>query len=193
VLYNTRTGNSSDSLSIHKTFLFPDISKRDITIGYQRQYIISKPCDSCNHSGYWSASPFIEFSTSHFNDTNDNKFRATSAVIGCKFTFQGQIDLGGIKNYGISINPYYNIIDVDSKYSAAYNSAMLEHSMPTTFRTIGLNVVGTISDFQIFANYKYVLNSGVETDKLNSVDLKGGVFTMGVYLSSSIFTVKIPR
>lgn len=192
-LYNTRTGSSSDTESIQKTFLFPDISKRDATIGYEYHMSISHPCDSCNHNGLWFATPFAEVSTSHYSDASNNKFRSLSAIIGCKISYQAVIDLGGAKNFGLSFNPYYNVIDVDSKESLAFNTVLGESNLPTTFRCVGLNVVGTISDFQIFANWKYVLNGPDINRTINSTELKGSNVILGVLLSTNIFTAKIPR
>lgn len=176
--WNTRTGNSADSQVLAKTFLFPEISNRDITIGYKRKYSLTKY--SVNSDFTWV--PYLEFSTSHF-DSGENYFRTYSGAIGCTFDFSATTNNAPI---GLSFTPYFNLLSVDPKYNKAFDSAF--HLNPFIFRTVGLNVVGKVSTFQIFANIKYVFNKNIE-----NIDLKGLNFTIGLLVNTDIWNFNVAK
>ena len=178
--WNTRTGSSSDTQILAKTFLFPEISKRDLTIGYKRGFSLRRNSTSPD----WTFDPYFEVSTSHF-DSGSSLFRVYSGIIGLTFDFSSQ---NGSSNFGLSFTPYYNVLSVDPKYYVTFDSAFHNPKLPPTFHTIGLNVVGSLSSFQIFGNVKYVFNKDI-----SNVDLSGLNVTIGVLVNTNIWKFNVPQ
>jgi hypothetical protein len=185
LMFNTRTGSTADTASLVKTFLFPDIARRDFTIGIE--YISRIGND-------FLFIPFVEFSLNRYkvgNDSMSNSFRTTSAIAGFKLGKSYKVKVGDdIKKFGFSINPYYNIISTDPKFFANYNNMLGETNLPPTFHTIGVNAVLDITHVSLFANMKQVLNT---TTNIANGDLKGFNYVIGTLISTDILKFKLHK
>ena len=197
LMFNPLPANSNDSGSIAKTFLFPELSKKDLVLGFERIFPFcggSALTADNNEFRNTTFSLFTEFSTSHY-DTGISKFRTWSGMVGCKLNFQGSIS--GL-NFGIQAGPYYNLINVEPKYFDARDNALQTpggvNGLPPTIHTIGFNVKASISAFEIFANAKYILSKKIDQDAaITNPDLKGAVFTVGVLINTAIWSFNIPQ
>jgi hypothetical protein len=182
-MFNTRTGSTADTASLVKTFLFPDIARRDFTMGIE---YISKIGND------FFFIPFAEFSLNRYktgNDSISNSFRSTSAIAGFKLGKSYKVKVGDdIKTFGFSINPYYNVISTDPKFFSNYNNMLGETNLPPTFHTLGVNAVLEITHVSLFANMKQVLNT---TTNISNGDLKGFNYVIGTLISTNILKFKL--
>lgn len=185
LMFNTRTGSTADTASLVKTFLFPDIARRDFTIGFE---YVSKIGND------FFFIPFAEFSLNRYkvgNDSISNSFRTTSAIAGFKLGKSYKVKVGDdIKAFGFSINPYYNIISTDPKFFSNYNNMLGETNLPPTFHTLGVNAVLDITHVSLFANMKQVLNN---TNNITNGDLKGFNYVIGTLISTDILKFKLHK
>jgi hypothetical protein len=183
LMFNTRTGSTADTASLVKTFLFPDIARRDFTMGIE---YISKIGND------FFFIPFAEFSLNRYktgNDSISNSFRSTSAIAGFKLGKSYKVKVGDdVKTFGFSINPYYNVISTDPKFFGNYNNMLGENNLPPTFHTLGVNAVLEITHVSLFANMKQVLNT---TTNISNGDLKGFNYVIGTLISTNILKFKL--
>lgn len=168
LLFSTKTATSPDSSTIQKTFMFPDLNKRDFVMGY---YWLLMKKD-------WSVSPLFEFSLNRFSDTAIKKnFVSTNFLLGIKFQKSFDQD-GGITPF-ISFFPYYSLISVDKKYAVDYKKMIGEEEIPTVFHSLGLQVSCQVTKGILFCNMKYILNK--EGD-IKSPELKRFIYTIGTMI-----------
>jgi hypothetical protein len=201
-LFNPVPANSNDSDNISKTFLFPELSKKDFTVGFEKIFPLVRPRDmTLNTTGFRNTtiSCFTELSTSHY-DTGENYFRTWCAMAGAKLSFQGMIS--GL-NFGFQVIPYYSLISVEQKYFNALNLDLISKGtaeldtlphkgIPPATHSVGLNFKASISSFEIFANIKYVLNDKINYNpNITDPDLKNTVITVGLLINPSIWNFNI--
>lgn len=168
LMFSAKTATSPDSSSIQKTFMFPELNKRDFVLGYFWQL----------QKNDWTIAPSFEFSLNKFVDTaNKKSFVSQSFSAGVRiqksFSFEKT-------NSFVSLYPYYSLITVDKKYSTDYQALIGEPSIPSTFHSLGLHVSAQIPNAILFCNMKFILNK--EGD-LQSRDLKRYVYTIGTLLT----------
>ena len=170
VMFNTKSATSPDSSSIQKTFLFPELNKRDFVIGFYRE---------CSKNG-WNIAPLFEFSLNRFNDTSNKK------------TFVSQCFLGGVrmnKSFQLSnpnittflqVLPYFSLINVDPKYSEDFRFLTKEPNNHGTYYSLGLQTSIQAENLILFCNMKYILN---KSNGIQSPDLVRFVYTVGTQLT----------
>jgi hypothetical protein len=202
VYFNPAAAISNDSATMAKTFLFPEISRRLFVIGYERKFPLTRNKNldrttSENQQITWSL--FGEFSTSHF-DTGSHGFYAFNAMAGPKLTLQGSY--AGFP-FGLQIIPYYSLTAVEQKYWIAMDRSLVNPNfdeltnykgVPPTVHAAGINIKGSISSFEVFANYKYILNNDLNNNpNIHNPDLKTTVLTIGVNITPEIWSFSIPQ
>ena len=180
--FNARTSSSSDSSILAKTFLFPDISKRDFVIG---------AFFSFRSMTNWAIEPTVEFSLNQYkktlSDSTTHVFKSESAMLGVKFTKTYFVNIAKDSTVPISFSlyPYYSLISVDPKYSVDYNAILGEKNLPSTFNSVGFEATLQVSKFVIFANMKMVLNN---TNNISNQDLKGFTYVLGTIISADLLS-----
>ena len=170
--FNTRAGNAADSLQLTKLYLFPNISKRDFVIGLYEQFR--------DLENGWSIEPITEFSLNRYKTVKDSitySFTSESALIGCRFSKTQLFGPDAGFQAGFVLFPYYNIINVQPKNYASYNTVINGSSLPPTVHTLGLQAVLQLDKVQIFADMKYILNR--HSDNFDPDDLRGFTYTIG--------------
>jgi hypothetical protein len=168
LIFSAKTASSPDSSSIQKTFMFPELNKRDFVIGYFWQF----------QKNDWTIAPTFEFSLNRFADTSNKKnFVSQSLTAGVRF--QKSLNFQNLKSF-VSLYPYYSLITVDKKYSEDYEDLIKETKIPSTFHSFGLHVSAQFPNAILFCNMKYILNKEGE---LKSRDLKRFIYTIGTLLS----------
>ncbi len=197
MLFNPVSIVSNDSASKPKTFLFPDIGKRDFVVGYERVFPFSGRggLDATNNIiRPLTFSSFAEFSTSHY-DTGVNNFRTYNLVAGLKLTYQNS-ELG--LPFGFQIIPNYSFIYVEpkdwngmdmsllGKPSSAFYS-LSDKGMPPTIHTLGLNFKLSISALEFFANFKYALNRKLSDNDNIPNDFKNTAVVFGMLVNPDIW------
>lgn len=181
--FNTRTGSSADSDQISKTFLFPDISKRDFVIGSYLNFFHAK--------NSWCIDPTIEFSLNRYKITQDsisNGFKSESVLVGIRISKSQLFGKDSSFEAGFVLFPYYNIINVQPKYFTSYNAIIKGNNLPPTIHTIGLQAILQLSKVMLFANMKYILNTG---SNLNVDDLKGFTYTIGTLIGVDLLKFRL--
>ncbi|SEW34349.1 hypothetical protein SAMN05428988_4114 [Chitinophaga sp. YR573] len=183
ILYNARAGNSADTSVVARTFLFPDIGKRDLTLGYE--WLIKLGSGDAP----WRLIPFVEFSFNRniYTPSKDSilKFHSTNFSIGAKIDLRRDFTLGAItKQFGFTFYPYYQLIATEPKDFSIRNEMLGEKALPPTFHTIGFNTSLQVAELGLFANYKQILNN---TENIGNRDLQGGILVVGALISTSIF------
>jgi hypothetical protein len=168
LFFSTRTATSPDSASIQKTFMFPEINKRDFAIGYRWVFMKND----------WALSPEFEFSLNRFNDTAQKaNFVSKSFVFG--FRVQKAFSVPATPAF-LSVFPYYCLLNVDEKYAKDYRVLLGESEMPRTIHSLGLSVSAQTKNSILFCNLRYILN---KNELVKSADLKTFVYTIGTLLS----------
>lgn len=166
-IYNVRTAVSNDTGSIQKSFLFPELNKRDFTLGWYSEF----------RRGRLKISPMAEFSLNKITDSTGTKhFVSNNFVIGAKFEIGAVAD--SINGF-LSIFPYHAIINVDPKYKD-YELILKEAGAHHTFHCLGMNVTAEVNRVLLFCNMKYILNKEKE---IISPDLKRFVYTVGTLVA----------
>ncbi|MBX2906625.1 MAG: hypothetical protein KF744_11340 [Taibaiella sp.] len=170
IMFNAKTASSSDTNSIQRSFLFPELSRRDFVLGYFWQFLKDD----------WSIEPTFEGSLNRYADTsNSQMFRSESFLIGAKFAKSFTLPGLGIVS-GFQLFPYYNIINVDSKYWTDYTAMVGATNSHPTFHNIGMQAVVQVDKAFIFCNMKYVLN---KSDSNLNPDFVRFVYTLGGMVS----------
>lgn len=168
LMFSAKTATSPDSSSIQKTFMFPELNKRDFVLGYFWNFIRED----------WTVAPTFEFSLNRFVDTAIKKsFVSQSFNLGCRV--QKSFVMGKQQSF-VSLYPYYSLITVDKKYATDYKLLIGEPTIPSTFHSVGLHISAQIPNAILFCNMKYILNK--EGD-LQSRDLKRYIYTIGTLLA----------
>lgn len=181
-LFNARAGNTSDTSVVARTFLFPDIGKRDFTLGYEM--LIYK-----EEASPFRFIPFCEFSWSRNVFTKadtTNSFHSLNFLLGAKLSLSTTFKVGNDveKPFNFIFYPYYQLITVDPKDFALRNEMLREYNLPPTFHTLGFYASLQVAELALFANYKQILNG---TDGINNRDLKGGTLVIGALIATEIF------
>jgi len=170
VMFNTKTATSPDSSSIQKTFLFPELNKRDFVLGYYSETIKND----------WSYGPVAEFSMNRFVDTSDNKtFVSQCFLAGWKVSKAFKITSPNL-NVFLQFFPYYSVINVDPKFSKDYTGLLKEENIHATYHSIGLQTSVQIDNAVLFCNMKYILN---KARGIQSPDLVRFIYTIGTSVS----------
>jgi len=188
-MYNAHAANSSDTSLLQKTFLFPEIGKRLLVIGYAWVSTVPNSC--------FQIVPFGEVSYNKITSSNDSSaFYSISPTLGCRFELHNDnVRFGDTSApFILSFVPYYNLISTDPKYFSAtnnvYNEILNDKHLPPTFHSVGLTTSLQLSNFQIFANVKYVMNtksdSSINSIGSNNVDLKGLGIIIGAVINTDI-------
>lgn len=168
LIFSSKTATSPDSTSIQKTFMFPELNKRDFVFGYYWQFLKND----------WTIAPSFEFSLNRFTDTaSEKKFISQSFNLGVRF--QKSFSFENVNSF-ISLHPYYSLITVDKKYSVDYQQLIGEEKIPSTFHSIGLNISTQLPHAIMFCNMKYILN---KEEQLKSNDLKTFIYTIGTLIN----------
>lgn len=168
LMFSAKTATSPDSSSLQKTFMFPELNKRDFVMGWH--------CDFIKNG--WSLAPNFEFSFNRFSDTSlKRNFVSQSFILG--FRIQKEFESTPIKTF-LSVFPYYSLITVDKKYAVDYRKLIGEDKIDRTFNSLGLNVSAQTTNGILFCNMKYILNKG---KNVSSTDLKTFIYTIGTLLS----------
>jgi hypothetical protein len=168
LMFSAKTATSPDSSSIQKTFMFPELNKRDFVFGYFSEF----------QKNDWTIAPTFEFSLNKFVDTaNKKSFVSQSFNLGCRI--QKSFSFNNVNSF-VSLYPYYSLITVDKKYATDYQVLIGEPKIPSTFHSIGLHVSAQIPNAILFCNMKYILN---KEGHLQSRDLKRYIYTIGTLLS----------
>lgn len=201
MLFNPASAVSNDSLSVAKTYLFPEISKRDFVLGYERvfPFALRNRLDHTNNEARPTTfSFFSEFSTSHY-DTGNSAFRNYNVTTGFKVTYRNEnAGLG----FGIQIIPYYSFIGSERKDWNNRNQSILglnstaldtlQHKgIPPTVHAFGVNCKGSISSFEVFANFKYILNADINLNKtieMANPSFQTTLLTIGVVINPDIWS-----
>ncbi len=175
--FNTRTAFSDDTALLVKTFLFPELNKRDFIIGFFT--------NSLNNATGWETSFLAEFSLNkHFIDKRSSMFNSTSIKFGMekKKTFTNQ------NNIWISFSPYVNIIHVDEKNEQTYNALFKETNLPSTYVANGIIITLGSPTTNLFCDIKYVgnMNAGISNN-----DLKGMVYTIGIKSALNLTFIRL--
>ena len=171
IMFNTRTGTSSDSEILVRTFLFPELHKRDFVIGYFWHL----------EKNDFGIEPLFEASLSRYSDSAKTKmFRTESFILGTKFYKRFAIPVNkDTVNAVVQLFPFYNLINVDPKYFTDYEQLMSpsgKDNLHPTYHSVGMQAMVQIDNIMLFCNMKYVLNKGRDID---NPDLKRFVYTIG--------------
>jgi hypothetical protein len=168
LIFSSKTATSPDSSSIQKTFMFPELNKRDFVLGYFWGF----------EKNDWTIAPTFEFSLNRFIDTGNTKiFISQSFTAGVKVQ-KALIDEK--VNSFVAFYPYYSLITVDRKYATDYQDLTKEVKIPSTFHSLGLHISAQVPNGILFCNMKYILNKEGE---LKSPDLKRYIYTIGTLLA----------
>jgi hypothetical protein len=168
-MFSARTATSPDSSSIQKTFMFPELNKRDFVLGYFFEKI----------SGDWSFAPTFEFSFNKFSDTSNSKnFVSQSFITGLRI--QKALTTTSTINSFVALYPYYSLITVEKKYSIDYRDLIGEPQMPSTFHSFGLHVSAQATNAILFCNMKYIFG---RSSIIKSPDLKTFIYTIGTQVA----------
>jgi hypothetical protein len=168
LLFSTKTATSPDSSSVQKTFMFPELNKRDFVLGYYWEFL----------KNHWTVAPTFEFSLNRFVDTaNQKSFVSQSFNTGIRI--QKSFSFEKVNSF-VSLYPYYSLITVDKKYAQDYQFLIGEPSIPSTFHSVGLHISAQVPNAILFCNMKFILNN--EGD-LKSRDLKRYIYTIGTLLN----------
>lgn len=168
LLFGLKSASSSDSASLQKTFLFPELNKRDFVLGYFMNF----------QKNDWTIAPTFEFSINRLTDSANTKtFVSQGFSIGVKI--QKELTDGNLRSF-LAFYPYYSLITVDKKYFDDYKALTKEPDIPSTFHAIGLHVSGQLTNGILFCNMKYILN---KEGAIKSADLKRFVYTVGTLLN----------
>lgn len=176
--YRTRTALGSDTNTLAKTFLFPQMNKQDYVFGFYNQV-------SRNNWDFWL--PIFEISLNRYSDKeNKNYFTSEAAMFGIRAHKNFSTATTG--GSWVMFMPYYKIINVDPKHRSSYNLLLGETSLPLTFHTVGLEMAFGPQNAAFFCNMNYILNK----DKgIKNPELIRFVYTVGVraLLSSNRFQI----
>jgi len=168
---NTRSISSIDSSNIIKTFLFPEISKRDFVLGYYWEFL------DTNNVGI---APNIELGLNSYKDSGAvHIFKSTSLTVGVKVFKVFEVPALHSQAF-VQFFPYYNLINVDPKYFINYQILMGESNLHPTFHTFGIQTQIQVDNVSLYCNMKYITNSG---DQIQNPELKRFVYTIGTMLS----------
>ncbi len=172
-LTGVRTAKSSDSNNLVKTFLFPEIGKRDLVFGI----IFSERSNITRHMNYtW----LTELSLNRFNDVaNKKSYQTQSLMVGFKFTKTSLTDITDRNNW-LEFFPYYMLIYTDPKYADDLAKYLNLSMLPTTVHTLGCRTTFQTNNAQFFCNMKYVLN---DSKGINNPDLIRFVYTIGTNIN----------
>lgn len=171
VMFNIRSALSPDSNSIRKSFLFPEINKRDFVVGYFWQF----------RKNGWSLAPTGEFALNRLSDSSNSKsFVSQSFILGIKIQKAFNQASGAPAPTFFEFFPFYNLINVDPKYFDDYSYLTGETHIPTTFHSLGLNISAQLPNGIFFCNMKYILNKSKE---IKSPDLIRFNYTLGTLLA----------
>lgn len=189
--FNTKT--HSDTGSMAKFVMFPQISKRDFVLGFEWMWL--KPENG------WAIQAVVEGSLNKYKtnktfskDSTDvdslvqKEFRTESLIAGFKFSKSQTFVIGGepIKA-GIQLFPYYSVINIQPKYHADYFSAT-DPSAALTWHSIGLQTILQVSDVMLFCDAKYILN---KDDNKRPADFRAFNYSLGVLISVDIFKFRV--
>lgn len=167
VMFGARTTQSQDTQSIQKSFLFPELNKRDFVLGYFCEF----------QKKDWSISPTLEFSVNRFNDSlNQKYFVSQSFTAGIKV--QKVFKAESLTSF-FCLYPYYSLIAVDKKYSDDFKVLIKEPGIHPTFHSLGLHVSAQLPSGVFFCDMKYILN---KQGAIGSPDLKRHSYTVGTLL-----------
>lgn len=175
LMFNTRTGTSSDTEILVRTFLFPELHKRDFVLGYFWHM----------EKNNWGIEPLFEGSLSRYSDSaKTTTFRTESFILGSKFykRFTVPINQDTIDAV-VQLFPYYNMINVDPKYWDAYQTLLSPEGsdmLKPTWHSVGLQAMVQIENVTMFCNMKYILN---RTKDIHNVDLQRFVYTIGTMIT----------
>ena len=181
VFYNSRAGSTEDTVVVAKTYLFPDIGKRDFTLGYE--WLLG------HENSIFTLIPFSEISFTrnilNRNEQDPEKFHAYNFTFGMKLKLETDFTVGSeMKRFGISLNPYVQSISIDPKDFKTRNEMLNEKDLPPTFHTIGVYSALQIAELGIFANYKRIMN---KTEAFTDKNLKDGILVIGLLVGTDIF------
>lgn len=183
--FNTRTQSSSDTAAFSRSFLFPEISKRDFIIGAFLSYTHA-PTN-------WVIKPTAEFSLNRYNtNTTDSipPLRTESFLIGAQFSKSQTFNSNGTTvAAGFQLFPYYNLIHTQEK-NQKYLPFSKADLLPRSLHTIGVQAILQVSAMQLFANVKYVLS---DTKAAGVDDLIGMTYTIGTVINVDILDFNLGR
>lgn len=171
-MWNTKIANSNDSGSIAKNYLFPEIAKRDFVLSIYKQYVRES----------WSMAPIFEIALNTYKDSSGNKsFQSQSLLLGTRFSKEFSIEIAKEEiPVSLILLPYYNIINVDSKYAANHQALLKEAAPYASLHAIGMQTIVQIDKLNLFCNMKYILSN---SSKIENPDLKRFVYTIGTLIS----------
>jgi hypothetical protein len=171
-MWNTRTGSSEDTASLRRSFLFPDIHKRDFVLGYFWHLEVDD----------FGFEPTFEASLNRYRDsTGENMFHSQSFLVGAKLYWEYSIPLGetGV-DAAFQLFPYYNLINVDPKDFKALKTLLNEEHAHPTWHSVGLQTQVQVDKVALFCNAKYILNKQGDVE---GPDLQRFVYTIGTFLT----------
>ena len=191
MFFNTKPSASSDSSSIGKTFIFPELSSRDFIVGYSYARLYNKN---------WTGSFFGEISLckhSNIIDTTKNvvDFNSTQLILGMRFSKSYFYTINKKPHsLGFSFIPYLQGISVSSKYAESYrktldgfkdtNGGNGSQDLPLGLFAAGIRGQIDFEDFSFFCNTKFPLNTS-SSGNINN-ELKQFVYTIGVAITPKI-------
>ncbi len=172
LMFNTRTSSSVDTASIHKTFIFPELNKRDFVLGYLLHL----------ENNNWGIEPVFEFSLNRYSDSaRNNTFHSQSFLIGSKFykAFSFRVNDDTLSATA-PLFSYYSLINVDPKDFDSYRNVMKDQHAHPPFYSFGLQAQIQIDKIAMFCNMKYIMN---KEGQVSSNDLRRFVYTIGTMIS----------
>lgn len=160
--YRTAVGVNSDTLFIQKTFIFPELGKNNLAMGLYW------------HAGTagWDYGLQGEVSLNRY-EVDSGQFVSQSVFIGLRFE---RLPTPTNTNW-MAIVPYFNLINVDSKYNAFYPAQLNEKNLPLKIYAAGLNIAIGPQNAALFCNMKYLW---MDQTSIKDSELKSFVYTVGI-------------
>ncbi|RYZ51435.1 MAG: hypothetical protein EOP49_11745 [Sphingobacteriales bacterium] len=164
--WSASTAKSGDTSNLLKSIVFPELAKNDFIFGWKHESI----------KGNLVKGLFAEVRLTTFADTSKKwLFRSESLVAGYQWAFMGSLPLLQVPA-GFRIQPYLNVVNIDSKYREGLDKATNNVPVYGTFFNVGCRIQADIGGAALFFNGKYILNKQGE---LKEPDMVRFVYTIG--------------
>jgi hypothetical protein len=190
--FNPKSAATSDSASMVKTFLFPEISARAFVLEYELALNGPKTTNGSkeNADPVIFSNFFVNFSVGYIKDTSNSVITPYDLMSGFRFSIHKDLSknkdssVQKLDHLTLSLIPYYSMISIDPKEFTSYSAMFQEkpnRNTPPTVDALGGKFDFELGNFHVFIDYKYILNS-----HFNSV-LNNSYWTIGSAVSTRLF------